>query len=98
MKGTWISRVAAVTAGFWLSSCALMVHGTTQSVSVATDPPGASIKVSGEEIGPGEVTLKRNRDYQVVATMPGYEIATAAVNSNFSYLTVLNWGASRMGS
>ena len=66
-----------------------MVHGTRQNVSVATDPPGATVTVSGQQIGsPSEVSLYRNRDYQVVATWPGGRTSTAAIYSEFSWITV----------
>src|SRR5208282_2105341 len=91
MKRDWIGRLAAVTAAFWLGGCALMVHGTRQTVSVATEPPGAMVTISGQQIGsPGEVSLQRNRDYQVVASWSGGRTATAAIYSEFTWITV--WG------
>jgi len=75
-----------------------MVHGTRQTVSVATEPPGATVTISGQQVNnPGEVSLRRNRDYQVVASWHGPcagavcgEVATAAIYSEFSWITV--WG------
>lgn len=91
MNRNWIGRLAAVTAAFWLGGCALMVHGTRQTVSVATAPPGATVTVSGRQISsPSEVSLQRNRDYQVVATWPGGRTATATIYSEFSWITVYN--------
>jgi hypothetical protein len=91
MKRNWIGRLAAVTAAFWLAGCALMVHGQRQNVSVATEPPGASVIISGQQVSsPGEVNLLRNRDYQVVASWPGGRTATATIYSEFSWVTVFN--------
>jgi len=92
MKRNWIGRMAMVTAGFWLGGCALMTHGTRQTVSVGTDPPGAIVTVSGHRVAsPGEVSLLRNRSYQVVAQWPDGRTATAEIRSEFSWVTALNW-------
>jgi len=92
MKSNRIVRLAVVAAAFWLGGCAFMVHGTRQTVSVATEPPGAAVTVSGQPVtSPGQVSLLRNRDYQVVASWPGGRTATATVYSEFSWMTVLNW-------
>ena len=92
MKRIWIGRLAAVTMGFWLAGCALMVHGTTQTVSVATDPPGARVTIGGKQVfNPGVCTLDRNREYQVVAIWPGGKVATKRIYSDFSWVTALNW-------
>ncbi len=92
MKSNWIAQLAVVTAAFWLGGCALMVHGNSQNVSVATDPPGATVTVSGRPVAnPGQVSLQRNRDYQVVASWPGGQTASATIYSEFSWMTVLNW-------
>jgi hypothetical protein len=81
-----------VSAGFWLAGCALMTHGTRQTVSVATDPPGAVVTVSGHRVAnPSEVSLLRNREYQVVAQWPDGQTASAQIYSDFSWVTALNW-------
>ncbi|MGH7925619.1 MAG: PEGA domain-containing protein [Candidatus Binatus sp.] len=77
---------------FACSSCATLIHGGgTQTISVSTNPPGATVKVGGEQvISPAEVTLDRNKTVQVVATLPGYQMATTTIHSEFSWVSVLD--------
>ncbi len=88
----WFRPFAGALAGIWLSSCATLIHGGgTQSVSISTDPPGATVQVGGEQIiSPADVTLDRNKTAQVVATKPGYQMATTTIHSEFSWVTVLD--------
>jgi hypothetical protein len=84
--------VVCVCAVLTSSSCATLIHGgATQTVSISTDPPGATVQVGGKEvITPAEVTLDRNKTVQVVATKPGYQMATTTIHSEFSWVTVLD--------
>jgi len=84
-----VSLVAAVC---WLTSCATIIHGGgTQTVSINTQPAGARVSVGDQTvIAPAEVKLDRDKDYQVVASMPGYDDATATIESHFSWITVMD--------
>jgi hypothetical protein len=84
--------IAVLISVLFLSNCATLIHGGgTQTISVSTEPPGATVKVGGQEvIAPAEVTLDRNRDYQVVATKAGYETGTTNIQSRFSWVTILD--------
>jgi hypothetical protein len=83
---------ACTVAAFVSSSCATLIHGGgTQTVSISTNPPGATVKVGGEQVvSPAEVTLDRNKTVQVVATLPGYQMATTTIHSEFSWVSVLD--------
>ncbi|HEX4499840.1 MAG TPA: PEGA domain-containing protein [Scandinavium sp.] len=73
------------------TSCATLIHGTHETVPITTDPPGASVAVGGETyITPTEVSLSRDREYQVVATKPGYHQQTAQLHSSLSAVSFLN--------
>jgi hypothetical protein len=91
-ESAWFRRFTPALAAIWLSSCATLIHGGgTQTVSISTEPPGATVQVGGEQVlAPAEVGLHRNRDYQAVATKPGYQTATASIHSGFSWVTVLD--------
>jgi hypothetical protein len=84
--------MAGVVSIFFLSNCATLIHGGgTQTISIATEPPGATVKVGGQDvITPGDVTLDRNRDYQVIALKSGYDTGTTNIQSRFSWVTVLD--------
>jgi PEGA domain-containing protein len=83
---------ACTMAAFVCSSCATLIHGGgTQTVSISTNPPGATVKVGGEQVvSPAEVTLDRNKTVQVVAMLPGYQMATTTIHSEFSWVSVLD--------
>ena len=63
-----------VGASLFFPSCASIIHGTRQKVSVVTDPPGAIIS-DGETTlqTPAVFNLKRNRDYVLSISKQGYE-------------------------
>jgi hypothetical protein len=91
-KARWNLFALALAAILLNSSCATLIHGGgTQTVSVSTEPPGATVAVGGQQIvTPAEITLDRNRNYQVIATKEGYDTATSTIQSRFSWVTVLD--------
>lgn len=80
------------------AACASVTSGVTQSIDVATDPPGAACVLSrnGAELGrvaptPGSLTIgKSARAIQVDCTREGHEPATATVESGFQPMTAGN--------
>ncbi|HUY27355.1 MAG TPA: PEGA domain-containing protein [Candidatus Binataceae bacterium] len=87
------SALALATAAVLLnSSCATLIHGGgTQTISISTEPPGATVAVGGQQIiAPADVTLDRNRNYQIIATKEGYATATSTLQSRFSWVTILD--------
>jgi hypothetical protein len=58
--------------------CASVTRGTTENISIATTPAGATAEISGLEIPtacvtPCVVQAKRNADITVTINKPGYE-------------------------
>ena len=58
--------------------CASATRGTTESISIASTPPGATADVSGLDnptacVTPCVVQVKRNADITVSVNKPGYE-------------------------
>jgi hypothetical protein len=90
-KSVWFRTLAIAMSAVQLS-CATLIHGGgTQTVSINTQPPGATVKVGGQDlITPAQIALERNRSYQVVAMKTGYETATTNIDSTFSWVTVLD--------
>ena len=55
------------------AGCATIVQGRTQGIAVASTPSAATVKVDGlEATTPGNVELRRNRDYTMVFTKAGF--------------------------
>ena len=68
------------------SGCAIIMHGTTQTVPVASSPSGARVFVDGRYAGvtPCNVELKRDRPHQFVFKKVGYEDASASTSIQIS--------------
>jgi hypothetical protein len=81
-----------------LSGCATLVNGSNQSVTVVTDPPGASCILSrqGETIGaiaatPGSVQISKSKnDVSVACEKAGFVTATVAKSPDFGGATFAN--------
>jgi len=84
--------------GTLVQGCATVTSGTTHSLAVITDPPGAicQVKRSGEVIGvvnptPGTVTFsKSSRELAVDCTRDGHLPAAQVVKPDFQALTLGN--------
>lgn len=68
------------------SGCSTIVNGTTQSVSISSDPQGADVLVDGEFVGntPVAVDLKRKHNHLVTVSLDGYETQQIAINKVMS--------------
>ncbi len=58
------------------TGCATLFNGPTDTVPVTTDPPGAAVAVSSENIAqltPSTLVLNRNHDYELTITKEGYK-------------------------
>lgn len=57
------------------SGCASIIHGTTQELSLSSNPSGARVQADGNQMGetPTKVTLKRKTDHVLVFNKEGYE-------------------------
>ena len=76
-----------------LSSCAALVHGTTENIDVSSEPPGAAVVVSNGQTGTTPFTMVARRDqglvfhfsktgYQSVDVLNESEMETGALVSD----------------
>lgn len=78
------------TVGFVLlavaSGCATVVHGTTQTIGVASSPTGARVTINnGQQVTtPNTVDLKRNQNHTFVFEKDGYCSDSFALTSTTS--------------
>lgn len=90
--------LAPLLLALTLPACATITTGTTSTISVVTDPPGASCSLTrgGETVGivnptPGSVSVSKSmRAIDVRCTRPGHGIGTAAIGSDFQPMTAGN--------
>ena len=73
----------SICVGFVCTGCGTIVHGTTQMVSIATIPPGATVQIdNGTTLTtPTQAKLERKRDYIITVSCKGYQTQTVPLNS-----------------
>jgi len=78
---------------FACTSCATVFKGTTQTIHVTSEPPGATIEVNGVPQGttPADITLKKSmKGEPVVLKKSGYEDKTFTPSVAFDTIGILN--------
>jgi hypothetical protein len=94
--------LACAAALAFLGGCATIVHGPYQEVRIDSNPSGATATISPQlsERGPAfvdtektrtvttpaTVRLRRDNNYRVEISKPGYNIATTQIVSEYDYL------------
>jgi len=81
-----------------LPGCATLNHGTTQQISIATEPPGACCSLTRQGLlvarvdpTPGIALVQRDQhDLLAVCSRPGYEPAHRSLQSDLSVMTFGN--------
>jgi hypothetical protein len=87
-----MSRHALSGLSVLLAGCGTVVHGTSQTVAITSEPAGANCQLSrdGEKIGelsstPGQVLITRSRvPVSVTCEKPGYQAATVVDTADIS--------------
>lgn len=82
--------------------CATIINGTTQDVSVSSDPEGARVTVDGNPIGvtPIVLNLKRKNNHVITVARDGYhteqvsiqKVMSGAVAGNILAGGLIGWG------
>ncbi len=85
--------VAALSAmGVFMLGCGTMVRGTKQTVTISSEPSGASVTVDGNEAGttPTSIKLKRHDAHVISIKKAGYlpYQTTTATSSNPAWTVV----------
>lgn len=82
----------AVIVGALVTGCGTIIHGTTQDVSIASSPSGASVVIDGADIGETPITqaLERDSQHTIELNLDGYESESIIVNKGTSGWVVGN--------
>ena len=70
-----------------IPGCATLTHGSTQSIQVVSDPPGAQVTVDDDPVAytaPATVTLKRGQDHVLVLRKEGFQDYSAELTRSAS--------------
>jgi hypothetical protein len=73
--------------------CATIINGSTQSVTITSNPPGARVTVLPSHealVTPGEADLSRRRVHTVLFQLEGYQPATGYLDRTNSNVTLWN--------
>lgn len=92
-------RFAALALVTLLPACATIVEGTSDNVTLSSNPAGATCTIdrNGERVGavsatPGTVQIdKSRRDLLVGCSKEGYQTATTTAHPRFTGTTFLNF-------
>ena len=84
--------VMAIPVLFLVSGCATIVSGTTQKVSLSTQPSGADAKADGNLTlkTPALITLERKMDHTLEITKEGYKTVTVYIHRAFNEMAAGN--------
>lgn len=93
-----MKRLLCLFGLFLTSACASITQGTTQSVSVVTDPPGASCVISREGVQvatvnptPGSIRVeKSSRSLDMSCTLENYEPGQTSIPASTDAMTAGN--------
>ena len=86
-KGLAVILVSCgVMAGFVLSGCATIIHGTRQNVGISSSPTGAEVWVDNVKMGetPVIAKLRRKDTHTVKLVLPGYQPYETTVTRSVS--------------
>lgn len=91
MKNSW-PALMSIPILFVLSGCATIVSGTTQKVSLSTQPSGAEAKADGNLTlkTPALITLERKMDHTIEVSKEGYKTVTVYVHRAFNEMATGN--------
>lgn len=98
MKPAILRMGTIITAGWalcTLGGCASAINGTTQTVTFASDPPGATMTLDGREYTvPVTIQVPRKQMHLAVFRKEGYHITEFAVRRRQSPVFMANaaWG------
>jgi hypothetical protein len=73
-----------------LTGCATIFHGSSQTISISSDPPDALAKVGGNTFKtPAQAILRRDADYVIVVERDGYELGQGILTHSVHWPTFL---------
>jgi len=75
----------------WVTTgCATIVHGNRQTVTIDSEPTGASVRIDGlKGKTPFSASLARNQDYVVSIKKEGYKEEMIQITKSFSGLSII---------
>lgn len=78
---SWLSKTVILLTVVFLASCATMIRGTEEPLSITSEPSGALAEISNGQkcTTPCQVSLKRNQSVMIKFSKEGYEAESLSV-------------------
>jgi len=78
--------ISILTLSLFFMSCATIVTGTSQNVSIQSEPGGATIKINGFDMGktPTVLKLSSKKEHPISIELEGYETYNTVITNNVS--------------
>ncbi len=93
-----MKRIVLVVSCLFLSSCASIIQGTEQTVTITSTPEGANVIIDGTERGltPLSVKLKKNKYDTIMIKKKGYRAKSMPLEKSYDGIALLNvfWDSS----
>ena len=91
MSSRWLVRVLLVAICTMSASCALIFQGSTEEITVTSEPPGATVTLNTGETKttPFTMTVPRNQDLQLHFQKAGYQPVNIADNSRVEPIAII---------
>ncbi len=79
-----------VVISLLFSSCATIINGHDQKVTILSEPEGADITINGVEAGktPATFRIVRAKDHVICLSKEGYHVATAELTRSLSGVSI----------
>nr|WP_319570949.1 PEGA domain-containing protein [uncultured Draconibacterium sp.] len=76
----------SVVAALLFSSCATIISGSRQNITISSTPSSADVYINGVDVGktPVEKNLKRNQEYNVLIQLEGYQPYETLLTKEFN--------------
>jgi len=87
-----IQSILLVSLVALLTSCAGIINGTSQSITVTSTPEGAEVFIDGNNMGetPLTVKLKKNKYDNIMVKKSGYKTVTRPISKVYDNTALLN--------
>ncbi|MGE0074910.1 MAG: PEGA domain-containing protein [Sphaerochaetaceae bacterium] len=84
--------VAVIVLVLAFTGCATILKGSSQDISIDSNPSGAKVFVDGAQVGttPLSVDLKKNKHSSIRVVKDGYEPQQQPLQKEYDMITILN--------
>lgn len=92
MQKKYFNIALTIALGFGFSGCSTIIKGTTQVVTVTSEPSNAEVRIDGNNMGktPLSVSLKKNTYSSITVSKSGYSTQIKQMQKSYDPVTLLS--------